>query len=212
MYNIVLKSIILLKGFVPFKCLNCSWSNLNFNHAEFGLKTNFLPPCVSLAGEHNNKQVYQMDSNKNIAGCVKALAGASLLSCDMAGAMKFLERIGLETIPEGLENNVNPVNGFPRLANCVRLPSPKNGGDDLNYRELWNAGFGLQKLEAKIKYTFKDKTLLIEALTHPTCDTNRLTVSYQRLAFLGDAVLGKSFCADSLLDLSVDVDYSFQIT
>jgi len=178
---------------------------------EFGLKTDVLPPCVSLVGEHN-KRLNQMASEKNIASCVKTLAGTSLLASDMAGAMKFLKSIGLKTVPEGLENNVNPVNGFPRLANCVRLPSPKNGGDDLNYRELWNAGFGLQKLEAKIKYTFKDKTLLIEALTHPTGYTNRLTVSYQRLAFLGDAVLGNSFCTDSLLDLSVNFDYSFQIT
>ena len=70
----------------------------------------------------------------------------------------------------------------------------------------------LEELEAMINYTFKDKMLLIEALTHPTRYTNRWTVSYQRLAFLGDAVLGNSFCADSLLDLSVNVDYSFQIT
>ena len=176
---------------------------------EFGLKTNFLPPCVSLVGEHNNKQAYQMASDKNIAGCVKALAGASLLASGMAGAMKFLERIGMETIPEELENNVNPENGFPRLANCVRLSSPKNREDKWNYMVLCR---GLEELEAKINYTFKDKTLLIEALTHPTDYTNRLTVSYQRLAFLGTAVLGNLFCADSMLDLSVNGDYSFQIT
>jgi hypothetical protein len=65
---------------------------------------------------------------------------------------------------------------------------------------------GLQNLEAKIKYTFKDKTLLMEALSHPTDHTNRLTVSYHRLAFLGDAVLGNSFFADSLLDPSFIID------
>jgi dsRNA-specific ribonuclease len=177
--------------------------------AEFGLKTNYLPPCVTLVAEQNNKRLYQMASDKNTACCVKALAGASLLTSRMAGAMKFLERIGLETTPEGLENNVDPVNGFPRLENCVRLPIPMNGEDELNYLDLC---LELEELEAKIKYRFNDKTLLIEALTHPTCYTNRLTVSYQRLAFLGDAVLGKSFCADSLLDLSVHVDYPFQIT
>ena len=150
-----------------------------------------------------------MASDKNIAGCVKTLAGASLLESGMAGAMQFLKRIGLETIPEGLENNVNPENGFPRLANCVRLPSPKNEVDKRKYLSLSRE---LEELEAKINYTFKDKTLLIEALTHPTDYTNRLTVSYQRLAFLGDAVLGNSFSAHSLFDLSVNVGYSFQIT
>ena len=72
--------------------------------------------------------------------------------------------------------------------------SPKNEVDKRKYLSLSRE---LEELEAKINYTFKDKTLLIEALSHPTCYTNRLTVSYQRLAFLGDAVLGNSFCADS---------------
>ena len=157
----------------------------------FDLKTNFLPPCVSLVGDHNNKRVNQMVSDKNIADSVEALTGAYLLACGVAGAMKFLKWVGLSIIPDGLENNVNPVNGFPRLAACFRLPSPENGEEMLNH--LYS---GLEQLEATIKYTFKDKTLLIEALSHASYFPNRLTVSYQRLEFLGDAVLGDSFSAD----------------
>ena len=41
----------------------------------------------------------------------------------------------------------------------------------------------------KLKWTFRDKALLLQALTHPSCNNNRLTYSYQRLEFLGDAVL-----------------------
>ncbi len=49
---------------------------------------------------------------------------------------------------------------------------------------------GLDDLERKLDYTFADKTLLVEALSHPSYFPNRLTDSYQRLEFLGDAVLG----------------------
>ena len=170
----------------------------------FDLKTNFLPPCVSLVGDHNNKRVNQMVSDKNIADSVEALTGAYLLACGVAGAMKFLKWIGLSIIPDGLENNVNPVNGFPRLAACFRLPSPENGEEMLNH--LYS---GLEQLEATIKYTFRDKTLLIEALSHASYFPNRLTVSYQRLEFLGDAVLGDSFSADYLPDPSAHIDSSF---
>ena len=170
----------------------------------FDLKTNFLPPCVSLVGDHNNKRVNQMVSDKNIADSVEALTGAYLLACGVAGAMKFLKWIGLSIIPDGLENNVNPVNGFPRLAACFRLPSPENGEEMLNH--LYS---GLEQLEATIKYTFRDKTLLIEALSHASYFPNRLTVSYQRLEFLGDAVLGDSFSADYLPDPSAQIDSSF---
>jgi dsRNA-specific ribonuclease len=46
-----------------------------------------------------------------------------------------------------------------------------------------------ENLETHIGYTFKDKTLLMEALTHPSCPYDASTQSYQRLEFLGDAVL-----------------------
>jgi dsRNA-specific ribonuclease len=44
-------------------------------------------------------------------------------------------------------------------------------------------------LEENISYTFRNKTLLTEALTHPSCQHDSATQSYQRLEFLGDAVL-----------------------
>ncbi|CBF83228.1 putative RNA helicase/RNAse III [Aspergillus nidulans FGSC A4] len=46
-----------------------------------------------------------------------------------------------------------------------------------------------ENLENHIGYTFKDKTLLMEALTHPSCPYDTSIQSYQRLEFLGDAVL-----------------------
>lgn len=46
-----------------------------------------------------------------------------------------------------------------------------------------------RKAESLIDYQFHNKNLLIEALTHPSYEADALTESYQRLEFLGDAVL-----------------------
>lgn len=46
-------------------------------------------------------------------------------------------------------------------------------------------------LEEALRYTFKDKTLLATALTHPSyCLECKDTGHYERLEFLGDAILG----------------------
>ena len=44
-------------------------------------------------------------------------------------------------------------------------------------------------LSEKLQWEFKDKGLLLQALTHPSYIKNDLTNSYQRLEFLGDAIL-----------------------
>ncbi|KAF3032326.1 Dicer-like protein 2 [Didymella heteroderae] len=45
------------------------------------------------------------------------------------------------------------------------------------------------EVETMIGYRFRDASLLREALTHPSCGVDASTESYQRLEFLGDAVL-----------------------
>lgn len=47
-----------------------------------------------------------------------------------------------------------------------------------------------EKLERLLDYEFNDKALLLQALTHPSCLDNQLTDCYQKLEFIGDAVLG----------------------
>ena len=47
-------------------------------------------------------------------------------------------------------------------------------------------GMNMQKLYERLQYTFQNEALLREALTHASCDAG---YSYERLEFLGDAVL-----------------------
>lgn len=49
---------------------------------------------------------------------------------------------------------------------------------------------GFEVFENSIKYQFRDRSYLLQALTHASYSPNRLTDCYQRLEFLGDAVLG----------------------
>ncbi|CAG9577532.1 unnamed protein product [Danaus chrysippus] len=48
---------------------------------------------------------------------------------------------------------------------------------------------GYDALEATLQYRFRDRSLLLTALTHASCHNNTLTDCYQRLEFLGDAIL-----------------------
>ncbi|KAF1812933.1 ATP-dependent helicase dcl2 [Eremomyces bilateralis CBS 781.70] len=47
----------------------------------------------------------------------------------------------------------------------------------------------LNEIEALIGYSFLDRSILLEAVTHPAGSTDAHTESYQRLEYLGDAVL-----------------------
>ena len=47
------------------------------------------------------------------------------------------------------------------------------------------------RVERNLNYTFKDRTLLLTALTHPSmvAENKSYSIDNQRLEFLGDAVL-----------------------
>ena len=50
-------------------------------------------------------------------------------------------------------------------------------------------GFRFKSLEKRINYTFMEKSFLIQAFSHMSYYKNRSTDCYQRLEFLGDALL-----------------------
>lgn len=49
---------------------------------------------------------------------------------------------------------------------------------------------GVADLERRLCYKFRDRSFLLQAITHASYTSNRITDCYQRLEFLGDAVLG----------------------
>ncbi|NLF68710.1 MAG: ribonuclease III [Candidatus Anammoximicrobium sp.] len=75
--------------------------------------------------------------------------------------------------------------------------SPPPGAPDAPDNEVSQAGQEqagrLERCERRIGYTFADKRLLREALTHASGAEHRLA-SNERLEFLGDAILGAIVC------------------
>lgn len=88
--------------------------------------------------------------------------------------------------------------GFDKALTCINIFLPELSWLPLATRHttLYEAvpiHVGLPKhfnqLESLISYEFNKKALVVEAMTHPSYTSDSLTVSYQRLEFLGDAIL-----------------------
>lgn len=120
----------------------------------------------------------QRMSDKTCADCIEAILGTCVKTVGIERTFKVLEM--LEIIPRDGQDitKMLQVNlRSPRIRTCI-----SNDEVDsflVNHR----------RLEQSIGYTFKDRAYLLQALTHPSYATNRVTGCYQQLEFLGDAVL-----------------------
>ncbi|XP_043480045.1 endoribonuclease Dcr-1 [Leptopilina heterotoma] len=150
--------------------------------------------------------------DKSIADCVEALIGAYLIACGPRGALLFMAWLGIHVLPTekfSIVQDVEPVERPPGSTPYVqetnnsgkivwkqirygKLEEPQN--PLLKYvpnpeQELEQMLDGYDFLEEKIGYKFYDRSYLLQAFTHASYQPNRLTDCYQRLEFLGDAVL-----------------------
>ncbi|KAJ5410973.1 uncharacterized protein N7487_005332 [Penicillium crustosum] len=106
-------------------------------------------------------------SIKVLADVVESLIGAAYIDGGIRKAQACLHRF----LPE--------IDLFTNDISPLILPPGKGVSNLINHHRL--AGL--------IGYTFQDPALLTEALTHASCEYDTSTQSYQRLEFLGDAVL-----------------------
>ncbi|RHZ72154.1 hypothetical protein Glove_245g9 [Diversispora epigaea] len=116
------------------------------------------------------KKVHDL-ADKTLADVVEAMLGAAYLSGQYEAALKcaLAMEISLEGISEWKDfhlNNKNP----PRINSKVLQK------------------INVEQIEEICGHTFKNKILMAEALTHASLP-NSSTACYQRLEFLGDAVL-----------------------
>uniref|UniRef100_A0A1B0DCA1 ribonuclease III n=1 Tax=Phlebotomus papatasi TaxID=29031 RepID=A0A1B0DCA1_PHLPP len=142
--------------------------------------------------------------DKSVADCVEALIGAYLIECGPRGALLFMAWVGIRVLPcfeipypENLQRlpgtsdlrelsskATRTVYGWwtsPKSPLLHHYPEPER-----MLKELLD---GFDKFEETIGYEFRDKSYLLQAMTHASYSPNRLTDCYQRLEFLGDAVL-----------------------
>ncbi|XP_069680713.1 endoribonuclease Dicer isoform X2 [Periplaneta americana] len=130
------------------------------------------------SGIHSSMENFlsvQTVADKTIADGVEALIGAYLKASGVRGALKLL--IWLKILPEEKGSPENLLDKKPPTA-CL-LPK----GEIEMHLE------GVDELEHRLQYKFRDRSYLLQALTHASYTPNRTTDCYQRLEFLGDAIL-----------------------
>jgi dsRNA-specific ribonuclease len=156
-------------------------------------------------------------SKNTLANVVKALIGAAYLEGQFEKAVQCARAF----LPE--------VTAHPaKSLHCSPVPARHRG--DLGGIPHFDL------LEKLIGYKFRNAALLVEAMTHPSCEQDLVTGSYGRLAFLGSSVLdmtiihslpceknnissnqlqlllsatiNKGFLAFICLDTTLDVDYA----
>lgn len=118
--------------------------------------------------------------DKSIADCVEALIGAYLIECGPRGALLFMAWLGIRVLPQLPDGSYGELE-TPQSPLLRHVCNPEG--------ELELLLDGYDKFEASIGYRFRDRAYLLQALTHASYSPNTLTDCYQRLEFLGDAVL-----------------------
>lgn len=162
----------------------------------------FWNPSEENCGAELGKQSISYDlhteqciADKSIADCVEALLGCYLTSCGERAAQMFLCSLGLKVLPlerSILANSPAPVHPSPSLDQCygwLKIPPRCILDHPDAERTLHHLISGFENFERKINYTFQNKAYLLQAFTHASYHYNTITDCYQRLEFLGDAIL-----------------------
>lgn len=137
---------------------------------------------ASISNEESTKENLlgrQKVSDKTVADCVEAILGASLKSFGVLRNFKLLQMFNI--LP------MTPDRDISDMLN-IKLKSPRIR-TNISDREVDRFLAKHEELERIINYKFNDRAYLLQALTHPSYSTNRVTGCYQQLEFLGDAVL-----------------------
>ncbi|KFM82755.1 Endoribonuclease Dcr-1, partial [Stegodyphus mimosarum] len=174
----------------------------------FSCNTTWLPPCFivnKVITKNSSSQKANCDedgenapakcqhfteqiiSDKCIADSVEALIGVYLLSCGQQGALRFMYWLGLNPLLKNSSICNHDFESWPPVP-----PDPilaKDLSKDLVNQSLSRLTSGFDRFEKVINYSFKNKAYLLQAFTHPSYVYNEITDCYQRLEFLGDAVL-----------------------
>ncbi|XP_066531976.1 endoribonuclease Dicer isoform X1 [Hoplias malabaricus] len=160
----------------------------------------FWNPSEENCGTDMGKQSISYDlhteqciADKSIADCVEALLGCYLTSCGERAAQMFLCSLGLKVLPveKRSRRKVEAESEGPAELQYgwLKIP-PRCMFDHPNAeRTLNHLISGFENFEKKINYTFKNKAYLLQAFTHASYHYNTITDCYQRLEFLGDAIL-----------------------
>lgn len=137
---------------------------------------------TNIGGEDSLMQNFlgkQRMSDKACADAIEAILGTCVKTIGIERTFKVLEMLSI--LPSTNNGDISQMLH-------IKLKSPRIR-TNIRDREVDDFLVNHTKLEDSIGYTFKDRAYLLQALTHPSYPTNRVTGCYQQLEFLGDAVL-----------------------
>jgi len=141
---------------------------------------------------------HKLINDKSMADCIEALIGCFMLVSGQAGALKFMSKIGLNL---SSDNTVDDLLNRVPSGGEVKLFSPQKDAfydartrdlaleDESDRASVLYQKLGVSDIEKILGYTFNEKSFLLQAFTHASYFDNRLTGSYERLEYIGDAVL-----------------------
>ncbi|XP_056151724.1 endoribonuclease Dicer isoform X1 [Lampris incognitus] len=162
----------------------------------------FWNPSEENCGAEMGKQSISYDlhteqciADKSIADCVEALLGCYLTSCGERAAQMFLCSLGLKVLPVerrtlmDIDLSSSQTNTLDIRYGWLKIPPRCMLDHPDAERTLNHLISGFENFERKINYTFQNKAYLLQAFTHASYHYNTITDCYQRLEFLGDAIL-----------------------
>ncbi|MBN3294911.1 DICER Endoribonuclease, partial [Amia calva] len=164
----------------------------------------FWNPSEENCGPDTGKQSISYDlhteqciADKSIADCVEALLGCYLTSCGERAAQLFLCSLGLKVLPVmkrvikelNLRSELGKEHAKDTEYGWLKIPPRCMFEHPDAERTLNHLISGFENFEEKISYTFQNKAYLLQAFTHASYHYNTITDCYQRLEFLGDAIL-----------------------
>ncbi|XP_026211512.1 endoribonuclease Dicer isoform X2 [Anabas testudineus] len=162
----------------------------------------FWNPSEENCGAELGKQSISYDlhteqciADKSIADCVEALLGCYLTSCGERAAQMFLCSLGLKVLPlergtvSGVVAPGGQITASDMCYGWLKIPPRCMLDHPDAERTLNHLISGFENFERKINYTFQNKAYLLQAFTHASYHYNTITDCYQRLEFLGDAIL-----------------------
>uniref|UniRef100_A0A1A9W8L5 ribonuclease III n=1 Tax=Glossina brevipalpis TaxID=37001 RepID=A0A1A9W8L5_9MUSC len=117
--------------------------------------------------------------DKVVADTLEALLGVCVKNYGIHRTFCMLEYFGIVKS----DSNIR----LPNLLD-LRLDSTQLRANT-SQREVDGFLVNCNKLEENLNYKFQDRAYLLQAITHPSFPTNRLTGCYQELEFIGDAIL-----------------------
>ncbi|KAH8252503.1 hypothetical protein KR032_000286 [Drosophila birchii] len=140
--------------------------NSHYAGADFSAEVNFCVGQSTIA-------------DKVVADTLEALLGVIVKNYGLQHGFRMLEYFGVCKADIG-----KPLSQLLDLS----LSGDKMRAN-VTTREIDGFLINHTHLEENLGYTFRDRGYLLQALTHPSYPTNRVTGCYQELEFVGDAIL-----------------------